>query len=359
MLSATLAYPLPKTDPAIGPTPAPVISDTMTPKDWVRIISAYQKPSLQQCLIELGTTFSFLALFWMLSWQISAINPWLGSIFLIPTALFLVRLFVIQHDCGHQAFFKTRALNDWVGRTLGIFTLTPYYVWRRAHALHHAGSGNLNRRDIGEIITITVAEYQARSWLGRLRYRLYRHPMVILVLGPAYLYFFQQRLPVGFMTGHGWRPWISALGTNAAIAVLFCTMGSLVGFGTFALIHAPVVWLAASFGVFLFFVQHQFEDTYWAQSDDWEFAEAALKGSTYFALPPWLQWMTGYIGIHHVHHLCAKVPFYRLPQVLKDHPQLTRIGRLTLFDAVCCLRLHLWDEEKRKLVAFNDIRQRN
>jgi omega-6 fatty acid desaturase (delta-12 desaturase) len=265
-----------------------------------------------------------------------------------------VRLFMIQHDCGHGSFFRHRLANDWVGRIIGVFTLTPYDFWRRAHAEHHAGSGNLDRRGIGDIDTLTVREYLALSRRGKLLYRLYRHPFVMFGIGPAYLFLFRHRVPAGMMRD-GWRPWFSTMATNLAIATLAAAMIWLIGIGPFLLVHLPIIVLAASIGVWLFYVQHQFEETYWATNEGWNFHAAALHGSSHYALPHVLRWFSANIGVHHIHHLCSRIPYYRLPEVLRDHPPLAAMGRLTLWQSFGCVRRNLWDESARRLVTFRDI----
>jgi omega-6 fatty acid desaturase (delta-12 desaturase) len=289
-------------------------------------------------------------------WATLGFGYWLTLLLAVPTAGFLVRLFMIQHDCGHGTLFRNRATNDWIGRVLGALTLTPYDFWRRSHNIHHATSGNLQLRGIGDIETLTVREYGALSRWGRMRYRLYRHPLVMFGLGPAYLFLLQHRLPVGLMC-KGWKPWMSAMLTNLAIAGLAITMILLVGLGPFLLIHLPVTLLAASIGVWLFYVQHQFEDTHWSHASSWSMHEAALHGSSHYELPGVLRWFTANIGIHHVHHLCSRIPFYRLPQVLHDYPQLADVGRLTLRESLSCVRLVLWDEDQRRLISFGELRR--
>jgi acyl-lipid omega-6 desaturase (Delta-12 desaturase) len=278
---------------------------------------------------------------------------WLALALTVPAAGFMVRLFLIQHDCSHGAFFRHRLANDWIGRIAGVVTLTPYGLWRRTHALHHGSTGNLDRRGFGDVDTLTVAEYRARSLWGQLRYRLYRHPVVMFGVGPAYLFILQHRVPVGLMRS-GWRPWASAMTTNAAIALAAGTLIWLIGVEAFLLVHLPIMLLAASIGVWLFYVQHQFEFTSWDHDDAWNLHEAALQGSSHYDLPAFLRWFTANIGVHHVHHLCSRIPYYRLPRVLHDHPELRDVGRLTLTQSFRCVRLVLWDETCRRLVSFRE-----
>ncbi len=331
----------------------PVIPDA---RALPQILARYRVPSPARSIVELVITVAPLVLLWFLIWATLDLGYWLGLLLALPAAGFLVRLFMIQHDCGHGAFFRLRRTNDWVGRVIGVLTLTPYDFWRRTHAVHHSTSGNLDRRGIGDIDTLTVREYLARSRWGRLRYRLYRHPAVMFGLGPAYLFILQHRLPVGLMRG-GWQPWLSTMATNAAIAVIVAAMIWLIGIGPFLLVHLPIMLLAASAGVWLFYIQHQFETTVWARDGAWNLQEAALHGSSHYALPGPLRWFTANIGVHHIHHLCSRIPCYRLPLVLRDHPDLEAIGRLTLFQSVRCARLVLWDDGRQRLVSFREARR--
>jgi omega-6 fatty acid desaturase (delta-12 desaturase) len=324
-------------------------------RDWLNVLAVYREPSHARSALELAVTAGGFAVLWFLVWAALGLGYWLSLALAVPAAGFLVRLFMIQHDCGHGSFFRRRAVNDWVGRVLGAVTLTPYDVWRRSHAIHHASSGNLDHRGIGDISTLTVREYLVMSRWRRLGYRLYRNPIVMFGLGPAYLFLVQHRLPFGLMRG-GVRPWLSAMATNAAIALAILAMMWLVGVKPFLLVHLPITLLAASIGVWLFYVQHQFEDTFWAKPPAWGVHEAALHGSSHYDLPHVLRWFTANIGVHHVHHLCSRIPYYRLPGVLRDHPELRAVGRLTLLQSFGCVRLVLWDENRRRLVSFRELR---
>ena len=332
-------------------TSLPTTSDS---RALTKALNQYREPYNVRSVFELVITALPLALLWLLTWAALDAGYWSGLLLTLPAAGFLVRLFMIQHDCGHGSFFRHRLANDWVGRVIGVVTLTPYDFWRRAHALHHASSGNLDRRGIGDIDTLTVREFLALPKGGQLLYRLYRHPVVMFGVGPAYLFIFQHRFPMG-LTRSGWQPWLSAMATNVAIAVLLAIMIWLVGFGPFLLVQLPITLFAASIGVWLFYIQHQFEDTFWALDEKWNFHEAGLYGSSYYELPIVLRWFTANIGVHHVHHLCSRIPYYRLPQVLKDHPQLSSIGRLTLVQSFRCVRKVLWDEDRHRLVSFREM----
>lgn len=319
-------------------------------KEWARILADYRAPDPMRSSFELVVTLGCFVLLWGLAWWSMSISYWLTISLSLLNAAFVLRLFAIQHDCGHGAFFQNRTVSDWIGRILGVLTLTPYDVWRRSHSIHHSSSGNLGRRGIGDIHTITVAEYRARTPLKRLIYRLYRNPVILFGLGPGYLFFLQNRLPLGFM-GQS-RYWISAMGTNA---VLFLSLALVIYFGglmPILLIFLPSTLLAATAGVWLFYVQHQFESTQWDSEEDWQLHDAALHGSSYYVLPPVLQWLTANIGVHHVHHLYSRIPFYRLPEVLRDHSELAESNRMTIPQSLRSIRLNLWDEDSRRLVSF-------
>ncbi|MBO6890424.1 MAG: fatty acid desaturase [Roseibium sp.] len=306
-------------------------------------------------VFEIAVTVLPFALLWALAVFAVQQEFYWGLLLTIPAAGFLVRLFILQHDCGHGSLFTERWLNNWLGRLIGVFTLTPYDYWKRTHAVHHASAGNLDRRGIGDVDTKTVEEYRALSTWQRFLYRLYRHPVVMFGLGPAWLFVCQYRLPLGLMRA-GAQPWISTITTNLAIVLPIALMIWLVGLVPFLLVQVPITLLAATAGVWLFYVQHQFEDTHWSKDDDWSFQQAALHGSSHYDLPLPLRWITGNIGIHHVHHLAAKIPFYRLPEVIRDYPELKDVSRITLFQSLGCVKLTLWDEESRRLISFREER---
>ena len=334
--------------------PAAIAAAARDARAWTQILARYRQPSTARSIVEIVITVVPLATLWVLAWATLDIGYWLALPLAIAAAGFLVRLFAIQHDCSHGAFFRHRLANDWFGRVAGVLTFTPYGVWRQAHATHHASTGNLDRRGLGDVETLTVEEYRACSFWGRLRYRLYRHPLVMFGLGPAYLFILQYRLPIGLM--RGWRPWASSMTTNLAIASIVGLLIWLIGLKAFLLVHLPSLLLAASVGVWMFYVQHQFERTSWANDREWNLHDAALHGSSHYDLPAFLHWFTGNIGVHHVHHLNSRIPYYRLPRVLRDHPELRQVGRLTLLESFRCVRLVLWDETQRRLISFREAR---
>ena len=331
----------------------PTVSRSQSEHAWLKRLLPYRTPSRWRSIIELVVTVVPLVALWAVSWVAVEHGQWWGLVLTIPAAGFLVRLFMIQHDCGHGAFFGKRNVDDWIGRAIGVLTLTPYDCWRRSHAIHHASAGNLDARGIGDVTTLTVAEYRALSFWRRLGYRLYRHPAVMFGLGPIWLFAIQQRLPVGLMKG-GATPWVSTMATNVAIAGLVVGLIWLVGWLPFVLIQLPILFIASAAGVWLFYVQHQFEHTHWDGQEDWEFENAALHGSSYYDLPAPLRWLTANIGIHHVHHISSRVPYYRLPEVLRDYPELKGIGRISMLESLRGVKLVLWDESKRRLVSFRE-----
>lgn len=322
-------------------------------RGWGEVLKKYRTPKDVRALFEiLITLIPFVAL-WLTMYALIDTSLWLVFILAVPTGAFLVRIFILQHDCGHGSFFKTPAANRWVGRVLGVLTMTPFDHWQRKHSIHHAGSGSLDHRGIGDITTLTVDEYNNKSRMGRVLYRLYRNPIIMFVIGPAYVFLIEHRLPFGEMK-NGWMPWVSTLSTNAGIIVLSSLLIWQIGVFDFLIIQIPVTLIAASLGVWLFFVQHQFEDTVWDRRPDWDRREAALHGSSHYDLPLFLRWLSGNIGIHHVHHLCSQIPFYRLPKVLKEHPELHDISRITLWESIKCSRLALWDTEGYRLLSFQE-----
>jgi len=325
------------------------------PRTLRQVVGHYAKPQTRRGVIQLlNTGLPFLAVMAVIFYVVG--HSSMAPLAIAPVAaVLLVRLFIIQHDCGHASFFAARWANDLVGRVLGVLTLTPYEFWRRDHASHHATSGNLDRRGIGDITTLTVSEYLASSWLRRFAYRLYRHPLVMFGIGPTYQFLIRHRIPNGHPRRQ-FREWCSVFGTNAAIAGILVLAALTIGLKSFLLGYLPVVLLTASIGVWLFYVQHQFEDTYWETSARWNYQAAALEGCSFYDLPGVLHWMTGYIGFHHIHHLSSRIPNYRLRECHEQNPELHGVKRLGLWDSLKCTRLALWDEDARKLVGFDRVR---
>jgi omega-6 fatty acid desaturase (delta-12 desaturase) len=328
-------------------------SAQVDPRLLLRDLSPYRKADPRRSLFELAVTAAPFAALWGAMVVALQVGHLIVLALAVPAGVFLLRLFLIQHDCGHGSFFHGRAANDWVGRVLGVLTLTPYDYWRRSHAAHHAGTCNLDARGVGDLDTLTVAEFKARGPAARLAYRLYRNPLVLFGIAPGYVFLLKHRLPLG-MTKQGWAPWASAMGTNAAVAAAAVAMSWLVGWQVFLLVHIPVVLVAATLGVWFFYVQHQFERTVWEQKEQWSFHEAALFGSSHYVMPRVLRWLSANVGIHHVHHLASRIPFYRLDEAVRDLPALGSIGRVDIGESLRSVRLVLWDERQRRLVSFKE-----
>ncbi|MDH3579205.1 MAG: fatty acid desaturase [Hyphomicrobiales bacterium] len=317
--------------------------------------SAFKAPDPGRSLVQFLTTavpFFALCAIMLLSYEHAY---WLTLLATLPAAGLLIRLFIIQHDCGHGSYFKSRFINDMIGRAISVVTLTPYECWRQIHARHHATSGDLNHRGAGDIDTLTVKEYLALPRLKRLVYRAYRNPFFILLLGPPLHFLVRQRvpllLPVSNQTSRN-----SIMLTNLAIMVVYAALFGVIGMSTFLSVFLPVVLIATWIGGWLFFVQHQFEDTTWDEREGWDFHVAAALGSSYYDLHPVLNWFTGHIGLHHIHHLCAKIPNYRLQECFDTAPALDGVNRLTFLESLKCVNLALWDEDERKLVGFGYLR---
>lgn len=333
-----------------------VVDGRVEAVDWKARLASYQAADDRTAWIELASTLALFAMVWTAMYLSLVHVGWWLAVCLAPLGgLLMVRVFIVQHDCGHGSFVRSKAMNDRIGQVLGILTLTPYHYWKRTHAAHHASAGDLDRRGMGDITTLTVREYAERSWWGKLTYRLYRHPAVILGLGPVYLVLLKHRLPLD--VPWSWRrEWRSVTLTNAGIAMVLTAAWFTIGIDRFLAIQLPIVLVTGTVGVLLFYIQHQFENTYWARREAWSFEAAALQGSSFFDLPPVLHWFSGNIGFHHIHHLASRIPFYRLPACFRDVPELQDAPRLTLRDTARCLRLRLWDEEADRLVGFRRLR---
>lgn len=324
-------------------------------REWVKVLANYREPNEARSIFELAISAAPFVLLWGLAWWSLSISYWLAFAISVLNAAFLLRLFAIQHDCGHGAFFKQRAVSDWVGRVLGVLTLTPYDVWRRTHSIHHNSAGNLGKRGIGDIQTLTVAEYNDLTGAQRFWYRVYRHPVTLFGFAPGYLFLLQNRLPFGLMNSV--KYWISAMGTNVAIVAAIGTIWYFGGLMPVVLIFLPSTLIAATAGMWLFYVQHQFENTHWDTAENWQLHDAALQGSSHYVMPAVLQWFSANIGIHHVHHLYSRIPFYRLTEVLRDHVELAQANRMTIPESLACARLHLWDERSKQLMSFSQARR--
>lgn len=323
--------------------------------DWNAMLAPYRQPVAWKSGFQLGSTALLLALFWgAAAWSLT-VGYWLTLLLAVPAAMMVVRLFMLQHDCGHGSFFRSQKLNNLVGGVLGVFTLVPYAYWRRTHAIHHATSGNLDVRGLGDIDTLTVKEYLSRSRMKRFMYRLYRHPAVLLLVGPTWQFVLKHRLPLD--VPKGWkREQVGVQLTNLALAGVVVLMCWTLGWDRFLLVQLPITLIAGSIGVYLFYVQHQYEDTYWRYREAWNYFAAGLEGASHLTMPKVLQWCTASIGLHHIHHIASRIPNYQLQKAYDNHAELRQVTKLSLWRSITTLRLTLWDEDAKQLVGFRELR---
>jgi omega-6 fatty acid desaturase (delta-12 desaturase) len=321
---------------------------------WREIVARYQVPSIPRAVWQLSSTLILLVATSVVMYWSLDVSYWLTLALAFPAAGLFIRTFIIMHDCGHGSFLPSRTGNDVVGFITGVLTSTPYAHWRREHAIHHATSGHLDERGTGDVTTLTVKEYLSASRWQRLYYRVYRNPLTLLIVGPIIL-FIKHRWPTRGIAGA--REIFNVHATNIAMAGIAATLALLIGVRELVMIWAPVFLLAGSIGVMLFYVQHQFEDAYWRAAPEWDYATAAVMGSSYFRLPRVLQWFTGNIGFHHVHHLSPRIPNYSLERCHRENPTFQKVTTLTLKESVRTLRLKLWDEDHGRMVGWREFRR--
>lgn len=322
---------------------------------WKAIVAKYHRPSRLRSLWQLvNSVVPYVALWALMAWTIQYSYA-LTLLLSVPAAGFLVRIFIISHDCGHGAFFESSRLNNVVGAITGFLCCTPYYYWKHEHALHHASTGNLDKRGHGDIWTMTVKEYEAASWRQKLAYRLYRNPLILFGLGSSYLFLVEYRIPPRKGSVRDRR---SVWRTNLALAATALVMTYTIGLGTFLMIQLPIFVLSAAAGAWLFYVQHQFEGVYWARNKEWDYVSGCLQGSSYYRLPKLFQWFTGNIGFHHIHHLSSRIPNYYLEKCHKENEAFQNVVQLSLWSSINCLRYRLWCDETERLVTFRDAKKR-
>src|SRR5437016_2994486 len=329
-------------------------SSPVSVAEWKAIVAEYQQPSAWRAAWQLVNTIGGYTLLWaLMHWSLS-VSYWLTLPLAVLAGGLLVRVFIIFHDCGHGSFFKSRLANDIVGFIAGMLTFTPYYHWRWEHALHHATSGHLDKRGTGDLWTLTVQEYLESSRWKRFAYRLARNPVILFVIAPVFVMLIKQRFPTPKANK---RERHSVYSMNAAIFAMAAALALVFGIKAYLLIQLTALAVAGAAGFWLFYVQHQFEGVYWERGDEWDYASAALEGSSFYKLPKVLQWFSGNIGYHHIHHLSSRIPNYNLERCHKANLLFQQVKPLTLFSSLKSLRLRLWDEPRRKLVGYSHLRE--
>lgn len=309
------------------------------------------KPDTRRAVAQLVGTLIPLALIWMLALHLIERSLLLSFALTPLAAALMMRVFVFAHDCGHGAFFPSKIANDICGFWLGVLSLTPYRYWQHTHNAHHATSGNLDRRGCGDVTTLTLREYEALPSRQKLAYRIARHPVVMLGIGPFLLFWIKLRFPWDLPRSYK-KEWESILATNGVLLLALLLAHISVGIGSAAMVMVPTLWLAHTMGIFIFYVQHQFEHGYWTRSASWDFEHAARKGSTFLDLPPLLRWITGSIGYHHLHHLVSRIPNYQLAQLHDQFESELQPVRIGVREGISAFRLKLWDEETAKMIPF-------
>jgi len=323
---------------------------------WKRVVAKHQAPILRKSVWQvINSVIPYLALCGLMIWSLD-VSYWLTLALAAAAAGFMLRIFIIFHDCAHGSFFRSQRANDFWGFVTGVLTLTPYHQWRHKHVLHHATSGDLDRRGSGDIWTMTVREYLEASRWKRFRYRLFRNPFVLFVVVPSYLFLIHQRFP---SRGVARRAHLGVHWTNGALLMIGVAMSMTIGIDAYLLIYIPVVMITGTVGLWLFYVQHQFEGVYWKRRANWGFEDAALKGSSFYKLPRILQWFSGNIGFHHIHHLSPRIPNYSLERCHKADPAFQSVRPITLLTSLRSCSYRLWDEQRGKLIGYRQLPRAN
>lgn len=318
-------------------------------------VAPYEKTNTRASIKQMINTLGPLLLLWIAAYASMSFSYWLALPLALMTAGFMVRTFILFHDCCHQSFFRNRRANDILGTITGILTFVPYRQWKRTHAIHHATSSNLDKRGIGDMWLMTVDEYKAAPFWRRVRYRLYRNPFVMFVLGPIGVFVFEYRFNHKVAKR---KERLNTHLTNFGIVALNGAICLLVGWETFLLVQGPIVLFSGMLGIWLFYVQHQFEHSYFENEEEWSYVNAAVEGSSYYKLPRLLQWITGNIGFHHVHHLSPRVPNYNLEKAHNAVPTLHQVTTITIRTSLKSIRYRLWDDQSKTFVTFKGVKQR-
>ncbi len=338
----------------ISPTDLAADKPYATISEWKKIVARYQVPSASRATWQLVNTLVPYMAVWYLMYLSLSVSYWLTLGLALIAGLLVTRVFIFFHDCGHGSFFKSKRTNDIIGFITGMLTFTPYLHWRWQHAVHHGASGDLDRRGDGDIWTLTVKEYQESSPWRRFTYRFARNPFTLFVLAPLGLLFIYQRFPSPRAKGADRS---SVLWMNLALLGMVTGLSWLFGFQNYLLMQIPVTLFAGSVGIWMFYVQHQYEDVYWDHHQEWDYTAAALQGSSFYKLPKILQWFTGNIGFHHIHHLSARIPNYNLEECHYSHELFQKVKPITLWNSFRCMSLRLWDEKSRTLVGYAHLKQ--
>ena len=321
---------------------------------WKAIVARYQQPSTWRAIWQVINSIVPYVLLWYLMYLSLSVSWWITFPLAVLASGFLIRIFIIFHDCGHGSFFKSQLANDTLGFIAGVITVTPYYHWRWEHAVHHAGSGDLDKRGTGDIWTMTVQEYLESSRWKRFSYRLARNPIILFVIAPVFLFLIRQRFP---SPGASKRERESVQWMNLAILGMVIGLIWIFGFKSYLLIQLTITGVGGAIGIWMFYVQHQFEGVYWERGEDWDYTAAALQGSSFYKLPKILQWFSGNIGFHHIHHLSPRIPNYNLERCHKADPLFQNVPSVTLLSSLKALTFRLWDEPLRQLVGYGRLRE--
>jgi len=321
---------------------------------WHRLTIPYQKPDTARSLWQVLNSVVGYGVLWYVMYLSLSVSYWLTLALSVLAAGLLIRTFIIFHDCGHGAFFRSKKANDVVGFITGIVTFTPYDKWRREHAMHHATSGDLDRRGIGgDVWTMTVEEYLASPWRARWAYRIYRNPFVMFLVGPSFLFLIRNRFTSRAARR---REQLNVYVTNVGVAVVVTLLMATMGVKEYLMIQVPIMLFGGAIAVWMFYVQHQFEEVYWERHDNWEYFPAAIEGSSFYKLPQVLHWYTGNIGYHHIHHLSPRIPNYFLRRCHEENPELAAMAPITILTSLRSLAFRLWDEKGHRMIGFGQLR---
>jgi acyl-lipid omega-6 desaturase (Delta-12 desaturase) len=320
---------------------------------WIKIVTKYNRPDAVRSWWQLSGNLLLYSFAWFLMYESLTISWWITLALSFPAAGMLVRLFIIYHDCGHGSYFKSGKLNDTIGFFIGILTFTPYYSWSDEHYIHHETAGNLDKRDIGDVWTLTVEEYRAGSKLKKIMYRLYRHPVTMFGIGAFMVFVIVNRFTRKTMDR---RAKLGVYATNAGLILFAAVMSLLIGVKAFFLIQLPIISVAGILGMWLFYVQHQFNPIYWARTGTWDYKRMALEGSSYYKLPRILQYFSGNIGFHHIHHLSPMIPNYKLSKCHRENALFREVKPLTFWSGFKSLTFRLWDEKAQEMVSFRKMK---